>query len=288
MRFHIAVILMTALPAAAPAQVIDFEDLPVPPAGYYNGADGAGGFTSRGARFNNSYNASFSVWSGWSYSRVTNVTTPGFTNQYAAYNLPAGGGDGSPTYGVADDFSPGDATVQLPAGTRPVSARITNTTYAALSMKNGDQFAKKFGGPTGNDPDFFLLTIQGYNALGALTGTVNFYLADYRFTDNSLDYVVSHWTTVDLTPLGPAARLAFGLTSSDVGPFGMNTPAYFALDNLAVTAVPEPGAWALTGLALAGWLAVKTRKARPTGRTCRVGLDRSPHAEREESPSRGA
>jgi hypothetical protein len=217
----------------------------VPPAGYYNGSDGAGGFASRGARFNNAYTPAFGSWAGWAYSRATDVTTPGFGNQYAAYNLPgAGAGDNSPTYAIAfqDAFTLVTPTINLPAGTRPTAVRITNTTYAALSMKNGDSFAKKFGGPTGNDPDFFRLTIQGFGAGGAPTGTVNFYLADYRFADNSQDYIVSRWTAVYLTPLGAATRLTFGLSSSDNGPFGMNTPAYFALDNLTVAPVPEPGA----------------------------------------------
>jgi hypothetical protein len=31
-------------------------------------------------------------------------------------------------------------------------------------MLNGDSFAKKFGGASGNDPDFFKLTIIGKNA----------------------------------------------------------------------------------------------------------------------------
>src|SRR2546423_3178934 len=135
MNKYLSLLLLPLLAAPARAQVIDFEDLTVPAAGYYNGSDGAGGFTSRGARFNNSYSTAFGAWSGWSYSRVVNVTTPGFSNQYAAYPLPGGGGDASPTFGVADNFSPGDATIQLPAGTRPQSLRLTNTTYAALSMR---------------------------------------------------------------------------------------------------------------------------------------------------------
>jgi hypothetical protein len=61
---------------------------------------------------------------------------------------------------------------------------------------------------------------------------VDFYLADYRFTDNSEDYIVDEWTWVDLSSLGAVDSLSFTLTSSDVGQFGMNTPAYFCMDNV--------------------------------------------------------
>lgn len=243
---------------------IDFEDLNLPgPNSFYNGSDLAGGFTSRGAFFNNIYDASFDVWTGWSYANVTDVTTPGFMNQYSAYHLPGGGGHASANYGIAFNFAVGDARVSLPAGHRPLSARITNTTYAALSMRDGDSFAKKFGGPTGNDPDFFLLTIQGRDAANAITGSIDFFLADYRFPNNALDYIVSTWTTVDLSSLPEqTVALTFGLTSSDVGPFGMNTPAYFALDNLQVTAIPEPGGLALLGvLAAAPWVVRRRRRS---------------------------
>ena len=264
MRFHIPVIFVLALTPAAPAQVVDFEDLSVPPAGYYNGSDGAGGFTSHGARFNNSYSTTFGAWSGWSYSNRTDVTTPGFANQYSAYNLPAGGGDASPNYAVAFNFSPGDATAQLPAGTRPSSVRITNTTYTALIMLTGDpnHFARQFSVA---NQDFFRLTIRGHDAVGALTGSVDFYLADYRFPSAAQAYVVSQWTTVNLAPLGNARSLDFVLTSSDTGQFGTNTPTYFALDNLALAPVPEPGTWALTGMGVVGLVAVRKKKAGPRG-----------------------
>jgi hypothetical protein len=245
----------------APAQVVDFEDQGLPPNSFANGSANVvppatvstTPFVSRGASFNNRYDAAFGgTWAGWSVSSMTDVTTPGFANQYSAYRLPSGGGDGSPTYGVAfqDVFTPVTPAVDLPAGTRPLSVRLTNTTYAALSMRDGDGFAKRFGGPTGNDPDFFRLTVRGFDAVGTPTGAAEFFLADYRFADNSQDYIVSQWTTLDLTLLGVAARLTFALDSTDNGQFGMNTPAYFALDNLTLSPVPEPGALALCGLAV--------------------------------------
>src|SRR5438046_638098 len=140
MRLHIIAFVVLALAPAARAQVIDFEDLPPPAGGFYNGAAGAGGFTSRGAAFTDVYTPAFGTWAGWAYSRVADVTTPGFGNQYAAYNLPAGGGDASLTYGVAfqDFFTPVTPTITLPAGSRPVSVKITNATYDGPPLNNGE------------------------------------------------------------------------------------------------------------------------------------------------------
>lgn len=272
---NLLILLATALASVAHAQTstITFDDktLPGPNTAYY-GQDSAGGFTSGGAFFNNNYtdfSGGFFGWEGFAYSNVVNTTTAGFTNQFAAYHLPGGGGDGSANYGVAFNYNYSSTTVvdafgkiTLQSGTRPQSIRLTNTTYTALSMLNGDSFSKKFGGPTGNDADYLLLVIQGRDAGNAITGTVPFYLADYRFANNSLDYLISQWTTVDLSSLpGSTTALTFELTSSDVGSFGINTPTYFALDNLLV-AVPEPRAMALVGLVavMSGWRMVKRRR----------------------------
>ena len=112
---------------------------------------------------------------------------------------------------------------------------VTNTTYAALSMRDGDAFAKKFGGESGDDRDFFLLTIEGRDDEGDSVGSVEYYLADFRFDDNSRDYIVDQWTMVDVSSLAGATQLEFSLSSSDVGQFGMNTPAYFAVDHIVLS-----------------------------------------------------
>ncbi len=243
----------------ASASVVDFEDLPLAPESFYNGADGTGGFSSSGAFFNNTFTdfgGGVTIWSGWSYSNITDNTTPGFMNQYST--IPGTGADGSPNYAVAFAFDPGDATIELPVSLFPDSMFIANTTYAYQEMLNGSQFSKVFGGQTGDDPDFFLLTITGLDSIGGAIGTIDFYLADYRFEDNSLDYLIDSWTEVDLTGLDGAATLSFGLTSSDVGQFGMNTPAYFAIDNLHV--VPEPTTMVL--LLFGGVMALRRKTAR--------------------------
>lgn len=216
---------------------------------------------------NNTYNRytnattgafAFDSWSGWAFSSVVDTATPGFGNQYAAF---AGGGDMSQKYAIAFNSFQGEAAIDLADGfNAPVSMSLTNTTYAALSMRDGDSFAKQFGGPTGNDPDFFSVDIIGLASGGEVTGSITFFLADYRSPDNSLDYIVDTWETVDLTPLGTNVnRIEFALNSSDVGQFGINTPTYFAMDNFA--AVPEPSAIALLGLGVGAVLVFLRRRS---------------------------
>jgi hypothetical protein len=116
-------------------------------------------------------------------------------------------------------------------------------------MLNGDGFADPFGGPGGDEPDLFVLTITGFDAGAAVTGTVDFVLADYTFADDAFDYVVDTWTWVDLTSLGSVSSLGFSLASTDTsGPF-LDTPAYFAMDGLVL--VPEPGTGVLLAVGLA-------------------------------------
>ncbi|TVR50743.1 MAG: DUF4465 domain-containing protein [Puniceicoccaceae bacterium] len=260
-----ATLLLGLSISSAASVLIDFEDATLPPAGFDNGADGAGGFTFGGVVFPNSFTdwgGGFTTWEGWALSRLGDTTTPGFGNQYSSF---AGGG--SSAFGPADpdgSFAVGFGApeIVLPAGLdRPLSVRITNTTFAALDMLNGSAFSKAFGGPDGNDPDFFRLTISGRNAGGSPTGqAVVVHLADFRPADNNLNTIVASWLPVDLTPLGSGvASIVFALESSDVGAFGMNTPAYFALDNLAL--VPEPAATSslLAGLALVAALLLRRR-----------------------------
>ena len=234
----LAFVGLTVAASTAGAAVSTFDDLSLAPNSFFFPGAPAN-FTSGAGTFNHRY-SDFGLpgccWDGWSYSNTTDTTTGGPNNQYSAFT--GGGAGGSANYGVA--FF-GEPTVQFAAPSIVSSAYFTNTTYAALAMLNGDAFSKKFGGASGNDPDFFKLTIFGKDASGATTGRVELLLADYTFADNSLDYVLDEWRLVDLSSLGAVSSLAFALDSSDKGSVGVNTPGYFALDDLTVNAVPEPG-----------------------------------------------
>jgi len=246
---------MTALvpccPNWAKAGSVDFEDLLLQPDSYWNGSPENGNhtFTSRGFTFWNNFDNSWGVdvWSGFAYSNKKDTTTAGYQNQFSA--ITGSGADGSSNYAVA--YWPLWAgmipRIDVPENISLISAQVTNTTYAYLSMRDGDSFAKKFGGSSGSDPDWFKLIIYGKDLAARVIGTIEFYLADFRFDNNESDYILNTWTTVDLTPIGSARILEFALASSDTGPWGMNTPAYFALDNIVFEAqggdnqvIPEP------------------------------------------------
>ena len=248
--------VFTMAGASGAAIVTDFEDLTLAAESYWNGSDESGGFASGSAYFNNDYNSTYDSWDGFSYSNITDTTSSGWTAQY---NAVAGGGqNGSANYAIGFDAVAAGFGTERPTmtldGARTIEGfYVTNSNYAYYSMLDGDAFAKKFGGVSGDDEDWFLLTISGKDVVGATTGTVGFYLADYRFEDNSQDYIVNTWEYVELGSLGVVKSVEFSLSSSDVGEWGMNTPAYFAMD----TIIPEPATMVLLAL---GSLLISKRK----------------------------
>jgi len=211
-------------------QVVDFESLVVPSAGYWNGSDGTGFFVAGPLKFGNEYTAAWGTWDGFVYSQKNDFTTAGYANEYSVVDpsnlknkfaifYPSFSGD---IYAIFSDNL--DHTIE--------SMDLCNNTYAALSMKNGDGYSKKFGGASGTDPDWFKVTITGYDHGNVKKGSIDFYLADFRFADTAKDYIITRWTTVDLSSLGKVNKVTFSFSSSDTGAYGINTPTYLCIDNL--------------------------------------------------------
>ena len=258
---HTLTTCVAAVLAAIPglsgrASLVTFDGFTLPPAGYDNGSSGHGGFTEAGIFFNNSYNAMFGSWSGFAVSNVNDPSTAGWGNQYAVAS-PGTGHGGAGQYAVVYDGFMGEDFIRFTSEMSPLSLRVNNTAYAAQSMLLGDAFAKKFGGVSGGDPDWFRMTIRATDLSDMPTGTpVEVYLADFRSDDPASDYVLQEWRLVDLSPLGSSVRtLHFDFASTDNGAFGMNTPATAAFDHLVV--VPEP---ATAGLAALGLLLLRLRR----------------------------
>lgn len=213
----------------------DFESVILLSESYDNGSAGAGDFIFTDLTFTNVYNAQWSSWTGFSISNVTDVTTAGFGNQYAAFT---GGGYNSTNFAM---FYQSGMITATSMGTSIDSLKITNATYTAISMRDGDAFGKQFGSPNDangnpdgtNGEDFLFVWAIGENSNGSQKDSVQFYLADYRFADNTQDYIIDTWETLDFSNFSfPVRKVNFRIESSDVGQF-INTPTYFAVDDVS-------------------------------------------------------
>lgn len=222
----------------AQAQTINFEDLTVPASGYWKGMSAVpkdSGFQSAVGFFVNSWDTSWGgTWSGWGFSNRKDSTSLSYaTNELAS--IAAGGNNNSNNYAVAyQSYNPSNNLIRLPKDYQLGWVYLTNSTIAYRSMQNGDGFAKKFGGATGNDPDFFKVRFTGWYNGVAKMDTVDFYLADFRDTNNTNDYIVKDWKLCNLSTLGKCDSVTFSMASSDTSAFGMNTPAYFCFDDLTI------------------------------------------------------
>lgn len=273
-RIFLAFVIALGVPAVTQADFVTTFEIPGLPVGTFNNNAGPGGqFLINGNGYNNSYTKDpvfGDLWYGWARSSMTDSTTGDFTNQYSA--IPGHGADDSANYMVAFTFgpvsdfkNPDGSYIDLAEGAAPLSLDVTNTTYAYFTMRDGNSFSHAFGAG-----DYFLLQVKGYDALGgtgSLVGEVDFYLANFLNGNSS---IVDSWTSLDLSSLAGARSLRFGVLSSDTGPDGINTPAYFAIDNFRFARpVPEPRTVVLllTGvLTLGGCRLRKRRRLKTIGK----------------------
>ena len=240
MRGLVAVLLLGVCGLAKAEQITNFEDLTLGTGSYWNGSDGSGGFASGSAWFSNNYDTTYGSWDGFAYSDISNTSAKGLSSQYNAITGSGQGGSANYAVGYAGWTTPPTMTLDEPAVVSGLY--VTNNNYAYYTMLNGGMFgAKKF-----SDSDWFLLTMTGIDATGAVTGTVNFYLAEG--TD-----IVDDWQYVSLASLGVVKSVEFSLDSSDKTGGWLNTPGYFVID----TVVPEPATFVL--LTFAGMIGLRRR-----------------------------
>jgi hypothetical protein len=213
-------------------KISDFENIKLPQNNFLNGKQIAtkGYFTSKGVTFSNNYDTSFGgFWqNGFAISNQRNDTVGNYANLQTGV---AGSGYQSQNYTVAQ----AGAYVVIPEGNDVQGCYVTNSTYTYFSMKDGDQFAKQFGGNDGNDKDSLILIATGYSKQGVELGSSRIALADFRFDDNTQDYLAKAWIWFDLNNISQADSIVFAMESSDNGDWGMNTPGFFCLDDLSLS-----------------------------------------------------
>lgn len=180
-------------------------------------------YTEEPWTFVNEYDAAYGSWSGFAFSTLNDVENATFENQYSVFckQTPS-------TFAVAyyESYMNNPAVFRVSDGQvrRLRSVDVCNATYPALTMRNGNAWSKKFA-----SGDWYKVIFTGYDVRGNVSGTVEFYAADFR---NGKSYICADWTTVDLSSLGAIYKVEISMDSSDTGEWGVNTPCYICLDNL--------------------------------------------------------
>ncbi len=182
---------------------------------------------------------SMSYWDGFTVSSTTTYvcdtscssSCTNYYNQFSAMPQEGAGSKDDISYAVAYDgyneiyFAERHCVVTFDEASSICGLYLTLNAYTYKSIKCGDSYASAF-----DSADYFYVTMKGY-LNGTSTGSVDYYLADYR---SSLAYVVDDWKWVNLSDLGTVDSISFELTTSDVGTYGPNTPMYFCVDEIKV------------------------------------------------------
>lgn len=175
---------------------------------------------------------------------ISNFTNPGYapedlpTEVWGWYELQfatlVGGNNGSKNFcvhnGHIDDYNSAYTTYQtitFADGKARVIDHIyvSNICYVLNSLVYGDGF-----NPPATDSTTLHIVAIGHNANGNEISRTTFALCQGR------DSVVTTWQKWDLSVLGEVVSVAFNLVgSADLyGDWGLNAPAYFAYDDIAV------------------------------------------------------
>ncbi len=170
---------------------------------------------------------------GFYASNETENTSTGWTEPYRSAKGGAFEGDNFAIW--TNDYYGSNSIVSknpLPA----TGFYVTNNAYTAYVMAHGGNGAKPFA-----QGDYLNLVCLGKLA-GVETGKVTVKLAE------NTNYI-KEWTYVDLSELGQVNEVVFSMEGSDSGEYGLNTPAYFCLDNFGATKPENYEAPAMSSLA---------------------------------------
>ncbi len=214
-----------------PKTTANFSEIELEAESFWNGSDESGGFISGNVFFPNYFDTEWNSWSGFAVSNITDNETNGYENQYSA--ITGTGYEDNENYAVVyvsdpvtfENYMSFELTGEA-VGNKVYGIYITNSTWAALTIRDGDDFLDPFG-----QGDYFKATFTGYYD-GDETASVDFVLADYRHSNPDEHYIVKTWEWVDLVELGDVDEVVISLTSTDVDDWGMQTPAYICIGKI--------------------------------------------------------
>ncbi len=182
--------------------------------------------------------------STYSWTESFTHLTGGMTNSWGGYYGFSEGGTAISNY--VDDNLAEHATYMYQLAV-PVSNGSSNfaVVYAPATLSFKDNVARQIKSMD-ICPTTYLLGMElngdGFGFTQALT-TEDSYLTLTITADTgvSMDVdlardgdILQTWKQIDLSALGAVKSISFSMSGSDTGDYGLNTPAYFAFDNVVV------------------------------------------------------
>ena len=241
LRFRFVLLLAIALPCIFiscnkdddPYDVIvDFQNVSIPDVGYNNVASG-GSFQEGIVSFKNYQPEGY--WYGFAYSQMHDLATFDYSsNEFSAYVL-NDRPENKFMVGFVSTWDAESIEISFSQPVKDLSFDVANSTLAALAMKGEDPsgFARKF-----ENGDEFLLLIQLYDA------NDNPLFVDENNQPKLEEIplaqgtsILNSWMNIQISGNGQISKIEFSLSSTDSGEWGMNTPAYFCIDNIKARTV---------------------------------------------------
>ncbi len=223
--FSLSLLVAFFIGNAQTNQTFTFDELTLPDTGFWNGVDTSvysGSFGDAVISFNNfvgDYN-----WAGFAFSNWTDTLGATYNNQWSSYAGEAAS-DSIFCVGYIDTYNNVSPLISFSHKVKIQSLKITNNTYTAQVIKNGNAYSRKF---STDSADYYKILVYAINGTDTID-TVEVYLADYRTLDS---VVVKDWKDVDLSSFDSITAIGFGAITTDMGVYGANTPLYFCVDDI--------------------------------------------------------
>lgn len=243
-KFLLSMAVLAAVSTMA-QNVATFEDVNIPSGDYWTGTYSkttpTGTFTSGDYSFEyfngDSYGYATAAQFAVSKSTNTDASFKYTGDQYSA--ITGKGVKDSKQYAVIYyDAYNGHCrayTKDQAKGAAVTGSYITNESYVAKSITKGNAYESAFA--TG---DWLLLTATATKA-DKSTVTATKYLADFRSSETSQQTYLKDWSWFDFSSFGnDVLYIDFSITGSHTGNYGLNTPAYFCMDDFGGKAPLTP------------------------------------------------
>lgn len=174
-----------------------------------------------------------------------------YENQCSVYNIAStdgrnsgAGADNSNTFAIAFGYQDPNSMSNCPEMSFTGDAEFSlytislcNTSYVYGSIEYPNPFGSNPSASLSATGGWLKVMFYGYDAQGQPTNggnPVEFYLADYRTLSPTYTPSVNTWQECSLEKLGKVHSVKINFAGSDMGPYGLCTPAYVAMDNLKV------------------------------------------------------